>query len=676
MNNVNLFEWIVGGIFVGINAYRRYNTPTTNRASTTFQNFCIYYFFYLLSVLAIYMLIGAMLNSSPETIGLLWGLLTGDVRTTNTTLPSELQSLSPPMVSALFLTTMLPSLPWLSRYDQALLKVFWDRGHIPQHVQKMAVSMRRSGFNFSPRQMKQLRDHCESLQISCDSLSIDSSTNIDFRWARINVLLDSINEWQTDDSGRLRRFLQENKEELEKLALSRDEINKDFHEYKTVTNQDRIASKLEAILNKSLTELFGNICLFIARATCVSDLSESGRSSRISQLGFEGGMRGVDQISARQIIGTVLAIMVVFWLVSHIQEMRKPPQFRHFDNVVFVTFLMAFTYGSALIIALSLRRHIGMGYNDLTGQRSWIAYLLVGLITACSWFLITFSYRYICNMLSGLDSADNFSQVLTDVAWSYPYALQSLALAVSISWILDFHQSREMSMELKLKQRIFDVGFSMAVLGAVSIIAFSWMEGRWWFEGLATKSVEFQNKTSLVWFVLKGMAVAAVVGWLVPLWFHINRTKAPDQIAGRLIAMNKNGLAKEIRNLEPNELVKTVAAVSASVAAIDDDISRNEEDVYQIICGQLSGLPNSDVDIDLAKKEFDQCLKLLKSGGLELDQRLKRFNHLPLLTSLMPFVASSIALADGVYLDQEREIVDRIKRMTNKKRQAEAQIDS
>ncbi len=663
MNNVNLFEWIIGGIFVGINAYRRYNTPTTNRASTTFQNFCIYYFFYLLSVLSIYMLIGAMLNSSPETIGLLWSLLTGNLNTTNTTLPGDLKNLSPPMVSALFLTTMLPSLPWLSRYDQALLNVFWDRGHIPQHVQKMAVSMRRSGFNFSPRQMKQLRNHCASLQIPYDSLSIDTCTNMDFRWARINVLFDSVAEWQNDDSGRLRRFLQENKDELEKLSACRDEINNDFYEYKTVKNQDRMVAKLETILNKSMAELFGDITIFIARATCVSDLSESGRSSRISQLGFEGGMRGVDQISTRQILGTVFAIMLVFLLVSLIQELRKFPQSRHFDNVLFVTFLMAFTYGSALIIALSLRRHVGMGYNDLTGQRSWTAYLLVGLITTCSWFLLTFSYRYICNMLSGLDSEANFHKVLIDVRWSYPYALQSLALAVSISWILDFHQSREMAIELKLKQRIFDVGVSVAVLGGISLLAFYWMEGWGWFEGLATKDAQFQNKTSLVWFVTKGMAVAAVVGWLVPMWFHINRTKAPDQIAGRLIAMNKRGLSKEIRNLEPNELVKSVAAVSASVAAIDDDISRNEEDVYQIICGQLSGLPNSDVDIDHAKIEFDQCLKLVKSGGLELEQILKKIHHLRLLTALMPFVASSIAFADGVYLEQEQELVERIKEM-------------
>ena len=166
------------------------------------------------------------------------------------------------------------------------------------------------------------------------------------------------------------------------------------------------------------------------------------------------------------------------------------------------------------------------------------------------------------------------------------------------------------------------------------------------------------------WIVIKGMAVAAVVGWLVPMWFRINRSKAPDQIAGRAIRMNKKGLSEEIRNLEPNELINAVAAVAASVAAIDQDVSRSEKDVFQIICGHLAGLPNSDVDINSADKEFDHCLELIENGELQLEERLHNFSRLPLLASLMPFIASSVAFADGVYLDQEREIVEQIRRST------------
>ncbi len=656
MEAISLFEWGVGAVFVGVNAYRRYNTPVSNRASTTFQNFILYFLLYLSVTLILYIICGAMLDSSPETVGRLYNLMIGQL---GTTLPQELSKLSAPMVSALFLTILLPTLPWLSRYDQALLTRFWDLGHIPNHVQNMAAAMRRAPFNFSPLQNKKLRKLCCSIPIQFDNLALDTGSNLDFRWARVNALFDSIDEWKYECTGRSHRFMLEQKDELVRLQKIRREINEEFADFKKQQLEPHVLAKIERFLQKSIVGLFRDLTVLIATALCVVELSESGRNSRASQLGFEGGAQGFDRLSSRQIISALLAIFTTFLAVSVAQELGKP-QAREFGNVLFMTFLMLITYGSSLLIALNLKRRVGMGYNELTRRRPWPAYLLVGVITAASWFIVTASYRYIANMLSGFESDANLGQVFTHIAWSYPYALQSLALAMAVSWVLDYHQSRSATCKLSLQQRIFDVGVLVAALGISSIAAFYWMEGLGWFEGYATKDLEYTGKTDISWFVAKSVAVAAAVGWLVPMWFQTNRAKAPDQIAGRLIAMNEQGLAREIRNLKPDELIKSVAAVAAAVAAIDSNVSRSEQDVYRIICGYLAGVPNSDVDTHAADAEFNRCLKLVESGQLELHNILK-LDGFPLLASLMPYVAYSIALADGVFLEEERELVERIR---------------
>jgi tellurite resistance protein len=657
METVTLFEWAVGALFVGVNAYRRYNTPSSNRESTTFQNFITFFFFYLITVLTLYVFFGALFDSSPETIGALYGLMIGQM---NATLPEELANLSSPMLSALFLTTLLPSLPWLSRYDKALLNKFWERGHIPNHVQKMAAAMRRAHFNVSPGQNRQLRMRCQSLSIDFETLELEKSTNIDYHWARLNVLLESMADWKQDDSGRLRGFMKEHSDEFNKLLESLESINGEFSELKSEQLEDHILSKIEKYLNKSIAEVFRDSTVFVAKATCVTELSESGRSSRISQLGFEGGSQGRDRLSSGQIAAALLAILVIFMTVSIAQELAKPVEYRRFGNVGFMTFLMLFTYGTALLIAIDLKCRAGMGYNELTRQRTWSAYFWVGIITASSWLLVTLSYRYILNMLSGDNSVTNLDDVITSLSWSYPYALQSLALAVSISWILDYHQSLGLSGRLTWQQRVFDMGIAMAALAAVSIVAFYWMEGIGWFEGYGTKDIEYRGRISLGWTVAKGVAVAAVVGWLVPMWFNLNRLKAPDQIAGRLIAMNKKGLSREIRRLEPNQLISAVAAVGASVAYLDNTVRRSEKDVYQIICSHLAGLPSSDVDVDAAEKELDSCLELIEKDELELEKKMNLLSGMPLLSALMPFIASSVAFADGVYLEKERLMVERI----------------
>lgn len=677
-----LAEWFLGGIFVGFNAYRRYNTPIgshikvsghalgTNRESTTFQNFVIYFIFYLSSILLIYVFCGAVFDSSPEVVVAILKMFSPDMP-----LP-DLSNFSAPMVSALIITTMVPAIPYLKDYDAALIQLFWDRGHIPHHVQKMAAAMRRAPFNFSPRQIKQLKSRCKSLHLSYDDLLLDAGMNLDYRWARINVLLESIEEWKQDDVGRLRRFMLLHQDDLNTLFELRDEINSEFLEIKNESLEDHIQARIERFLERSIAVLLRDSTIFVAKAICIVELSESGRRSRVSQLGFEGGTKGFEGLSGRQFTLALLAILSTFLVLSVIQELVEDPQHINLGRIGFLTFLMLFTYGVALVIALKLKRLVGMGYNELTRQRSWIAYLAVGIITAMSWGIVSFSYRYILKMFSGIGSGENLELVLRDIGWSFPYALQSLALAVAVSWILDYHQSNGITGKLTLSQRFFDVGVMMASLGAFSAIAYCWMDGIGWFELYATRELDYRTGSPLSaeWLVVKGMAVGAVVGWLVPMWFYLNRSKAPDQIAGRLIAMNKKGLSREIRNLEPNELIKAIAAVSASVSAIDHDVSRSEIDVYQIICSHLAGLASSDVDIDSAEKEFDHCLTLIDQDELQLETRLRKFNGLPLLESLMPYVATSIAFADGVYLEQEQAIVEQVKEFAEAPKSVVGQI--
>ncbi|MBN7797817.1 hypothetical protein [Parahaliea mediterranea] len=655
------FEWILGAVFVGFNAYGRYNTPSSNRETTTFQHFSLYFFLYLLSVLILYVVFGALFDSSPETISIFF---TGKLPTNDgAALPEQLTGLSAPLISALFLSTLLPSIPWLSKYEKALLQFFWDKGHIPNHVYRMAAIMRRAPFNFSPQQKKELRRFCDSIELDFESLDVLNGASLDHRWARINVLLAGIEPWEESDTGRLRRFMLDYREELAQLLAARDEINREFVELRTEQVEPQALAKMERFLDRSITELFRSSTVFVARAVCISELTESGRSFRISQLGFESGGQRDDKLSPRQLAEAVLCILLTFFMISVLQELSKDAQYRKYGNVTFMTFLMVFTYGASLIVALQIKAGVHGGYNGLTRQRPLFAYLWIVLATGASWLFVSVAYRYIPGMLKGESSELNLSQVLTDISWSYPYALQSIALALAISIILDVHESGQVTERLSVKRRLVDVALAATLLAIASIFTYCWMEGIGPFEGYATRDEIFRGKTSFWWLVFKGTAVGAVVGWLVPTWFSINRTKVPEKAVARLIAMNRKGLAEEIRCLEPDELVKAVAGIAAAVAAVDEVVSRTETDVYLIICSDLAGIPNSDIDTHLAEEEFKTALVLQENQESDLEHRLATIRQLPLLRALMPYIAASIAMANGVYLSQERALVDTIQQL-------------
>ena len=57
-----------------------------------------------------------------------------------------------------------------------------------------------------------------------------------------------------------------------------------------------------------------------------------------------------------------------------------------------------------------------------------------------------------------------------------------------------------------------------------------------------------------------------------------------------------------------------VATVAAAVANVNNDIARHELDIYMVICSDLAGLPNSDVDTEAARTAFEQCLAELREG--------------------------------------------------------------
>jgi hypothetical protein len=285
------------------------------------------------------------------------------------------------------------------------------------------------------------------------------------------MLIHELIRGSLDDTAGIRRYLVDHKTELRMQRDSLDELNREYFELKTKNLEAHAREKIQQFLDKSMARLFRSCTVFVAKAACKTELSESGRRSRINQLGFEGGSADFDGLSGRQIATALIAILVTFLTISVVQELSKEPQFRKFGNVSFMTFLMFFTYGSALIIALNLKRQLTMGYNELTRQRSWFAYLVVGIVTPLSWVIVSISYRYILQMLAGVESDQNFEKVITDIRWSYPYALQSLALAISVSWVLDHHQSRIMTGKLTFQQRSFDILVTVAALGFASTIA-------------------------------------------------------------------------------------------------------------------------------------------------------------------------------------------------------------
>lgn len=104
----DLLEWLVGGAIVLVYAHQRFGTPQTNSSSTTRFKYQLAATLYLGAALVLFVVLASAVKDSPGILSKLG-------------IAEDYESLATPLLSALLLTALLPSVPFLKEIDARLL---------------------------------------------------------------------------------------------------------------------------------------------------------------------------------------------------------------------------------------------------------------------------------------------------------------------------------------------------------------------------------------------------------------------------------------------------------------------------------------------------------------------------------------------------------------------------
>jgi hypothetical protein len=129
-------------------AYNRYDTPGTNRLSTTWSLFVLTGICYIISTLAIFFVLSEVVLKP----GVLPFLGLEDVQKLVS------QFTAPPVLAAVILTTLLPNTPVVSAADKALLQAFQSWGRIPNGVRHLADRLPQIALCVRENDIATLRD--------------------------------------------------------------------------------------------------------------------------------------------------------------------------------------------------------------------------------------------------------------------------------------------------------------------------------------------------------------------------------------------------------------------------------------------------------------------------------------------------------------------------------------
>lgn len=658
-------EMAIGAIFVAFHAYGRYNTPTSNRSTTTRPRFLACFCLYAATLVGLYWLVTVLAWVSPEILIKLLSIDQGSFNESDGA-PHLQEMLQSPITTALIFTALLPNFPLLKSVDQRLLRLFWDLAEIPGHAVKLAHRMYRAPYYIHPAKYDDLEREAKTYDIELPESSLKDHSSPAYAWARLCSLLLDVRHWHESPDHRYQRFFLSREQEIEELMMGFATYSSRTAAYYRRLDPGKEGGLSEFQLEMAETllndgrDLFMKLCRLTAHAVLDAETGRNSRHRAIEGLGFEPARYDYDTLSAVQLLELSALIMLVFMAISTIRYLPSGNlSFSLISNIIFFALLMAANYGLSAFAGIYPKTRWHFADIEATRKPPWLGYACSGLLAVLASLFIISALRLTRYTFEGMGHTGSFDRLLIDLSWSYPYLFSSFAIGFGVGWLCDLDHS------LRVRRRLQDAMIMGTILLLASYLSHAAMHGLYPFAG--TKLPEHQNKdlASLLLFLLQGGTAGVLIGALVPQWYRSNRYSSPLQRVLRFVERNGHELKVEAGKLERGVLKKALATSAAATALADGILDDPEREVFRNCLIKLAEKNILDFNVEDGIEDMMatiQCWRtheLFQSDQVPLEA-LRQLRGRETLSELMAQTASAIAHADGTFRQSEQKVIEQI----------------
>jgi len=491
----------LGAVFVLFYAGTRFNTPATNRSSTTAGRYYMGLFLYCLVGIGLYM----TLVTFPHLLNFsLYGQqIGGDAATSKISLP---------LFVALVLTVLLPKVPLLSSADKWVCTHLQKMASIPWEVLRLGVELRKFKLEFSPDEQAVVQQMLEAEGFDRKDIIFELTETAQSDWTRVTALLQKVEDWGSDR--RMAGYLLASNSDLEKLhdrhrALSAKAImcfrlrNEDGRAGMTQKTHLAMLS-YEEDFTDHVKQLRKDILEFIARGVLRSELTTRGLENRLNSMGFKINWPE-SPFSLNQLL-LVFAVICVVMLPGFIFYGRNDMSF---ESLLIRLALVGFTYVVAVACAVLPKTRWSFAQAKADEMRPIAFYFVAGLMSAA----ISFATSIVVQAIS-----------LHSLEWSwqrsrltYPWQLVSFATAFITAMMADNPRVPRLS---RWTQRALEgLGQGVLMLG-VTYLTCIWLSQRWeLYKHVDLRYLKYGMPRPLMTTIM-GAVVGVVIGYLIPTWYR------------------------------------------------------------------------------------------------------------------------------------------------------------
>lgn len=508
-------DFLLGAVFVGLYAVDRISNPKMNMDNTTVQRYWIMVLLYAFASIMLFILAAIVLKHVG--IDLVKPFLPGiDIDT----------KLSPPLLTALFMTVLLTKIPGLSKLDEAIRSEFRRRASMSSIASNLSHILESSPLNLTDAKRKEIIKALQEKEIERKDVTFENDNSPQYLWTRIAVLLQTMKSWETDAT--YRNFIEKNRSDWKTLI---DES--ELHETKAIRcfrlgcvagKDEKLISALKDCRNhyyEQLTGLLTQLSDFMGRGIAQSQRSPEARRAALEAIGFDARVNvgyTIHQITMvfLMVLGVVIVLPLLIDHVSALFQSSNDPDAKTRPLIDSYMFKIAIGYACAGLVALRIHYRMGNSAQPYH-TRPWGRYLVAGLLAVMLAVFAGFIIDWLALALNVGKHKDLVAISKNFVTSSWIYQIRVLVLGFVLSYLLDTPAQQN----LRRRQWIETVITSVAML----VVGFVIMR--------YINSPDMQTKIKYTLdafpFLTSSVILGALVGYWLPTSSRMAQEPHPEQ---------------------------------------------------------------------------------------------------------------------------------------------------
>jgi len=513
-NTLNIYPYIdliLGGIFILAYSGARFNTPATNRSSTTAGRYFVGLILYCLASLSFY----ALLVGFPHLLSFMMY---------DHQIGSSPSKISLPLLVALVLTVFLPKVPFLSSADRWICRQLQNMAAIPWEVLRLSAELRRDDLKISADEQEEVRLQLEDDGFDPKDIVFDQSKSAASVWTQIAVVLQKVEAWKSDR--RMASYVGASHAELDKLHERKQSLSAKAKACFRLLDEDVAGGATTKAHNATVRyredftdhadQLRQDIFDFIARGVLRTEFTDRARENRLKAMGFS-----IDWPDPPFSLNQLLLLFGVVCIIMLTGFALFGSRFHHFSVEVMLirAILISIIYSVAVACAVLPKARWSFARPEVDRVRPIGFYLVAGLMSAGISQLASLFFQVL--LMGRFDWAWQRSLLL------YPWLLVSFATALITAMMVDNPRFSGISPP---RQRCLEGLVQGALMLGVTALTYFWLSQRYAnFQGRDLSYLQYELPQPVMILVM-GTAVGFVIGFFIPTWYrlHLKQSEAEN----------------------------------------------------------------------------------------------------------------------------------------------------